>query len=87
MPFGHDVGNSAESRTPARQSQSMSLVEATTNVVVGYVVAVATQLVLFPLLGLSVMMQDNLIIGSIFTAVSIGRSYALRRLFEAIHTR
>ena len=35
-----------------RQSRLMSLVEAVTNVVVGLLVAVATQFVVFPILGL-----------------------------------
>jgi hypothetical protein len=32
-------------------------------------------------------MMDNLLIGAVFTIVSLLRSYALRRLFEAIRTR
>jgi len=34
-----------------------------------------------------VSIADNLLIGSIFTAVSILRSFTLRRLFEAIRAR
>ena len=70
-----------------RQSRTMSLVEAITNVVVGFLLALATQIVIFPLFGLVVTVTDNLVIGGIFTAVSIGRSYVLRRLFEAIGAR
>ena len=70
-----------------RQSRTMSLVEAITNVVVGFLLALATQIVIFPLFGLVVSVTDNLVIGGIFTAVSIGRSYVLRRLFEAIGAR
>lgn len=61
----------------------MSLVEAGTNVFVGYGVAVATQAVVFPLFGLSATIGQNLGIGAIFTGVSLTRSYVLRRLFEA----
>jgi hypothetical protein len=64
----------------------MSLMEAVTNVVVGFVVAVATQAALFPHFGLVVSVVDNLLIGAAFTAVSIMRSFILRRLFEAIRT-
>ena len=60
----------------------MSAVEAVANVAVGYGVAVATQLAVFPLFGLAVALGDNLAIGAIFTAVSLARSYALRRLFN-----
>lgn len=60
----------------------MSLVEALANVVIGYVLAVATQLVVFPVFGVSVSTADSMVIAAIFTTSSIARSYALRRLFE-----
>ena len=65
-----------------RQSRKASLAEAITNVVVGYWIAVAVQSVVFPLLGIRVSFSENLFIGAVFTAVSIARSYALRRIFE-----
>ncbi|MDX9859310.1 MAG: hypothetical protein RBS99_00190 [Rhodospirillales bacterium] len=65
----------------------MSLVEAITNVAVGFGVAVTTQIAVFPLFGLHATLADNLLIGVIFTLVSIARSYTLRRLFEAIRVR
>lgn len=68
------------------QSRTMSLVEAVTNVVVGYGVAVVTQIFAFRLFGLQASVSDTLAIGAIFTLVSIGRSYALRRLFERLRT-
>ena len=49
------------------QSRRMSLIEAITNVALGYALAVATQ---------------NLALGGVFTAISLIRGYALRRLFE-----
>ena len=70
-----------------KQSRLMSLVESLANVLVGYVVAVATQMLVFPLFGLAVTVTENLLIGLIFTAVSIMRSYALRRGFEALRVR
>ncbi len=57
------------------QSRLMSLVEAVTNIVVGYGVAVLTQMLVFPLFGLETSLTENLAIGLIFTGVSIGRSY------------
>ena len=62
----------------------MSLVEAVANVLVGYGIAVATQAMVFPLFGLQASIEDNLLIGAIFTIVSIVRGFALRRLFEAL---
>jgi hypothetical protein len=62
----------------------MSLVEAVANVAVGYGLAVATQVVVFPLFGLEASLAENLTIGGIFTLVSVARSYLLRRVFEAL---
>ncbi|TSE29423.1 hypothetical protein Tther_01472 [Tepidimonas thermarum] len=70
-----------------KQSRWMSLVEAVANVLVGYGVAVATQWAVFPLFGLYATLQENLLIGLIFTAVSLVRSYVLRRAFEALRVR
>ena len=70
-----------------KQSRLMSLVESLANVLVGYGVAVVTQILVFPLFGLAVTVTENLLIGLIFTAVSIVRSYALRRSFEALRVR
>jgi hypothetical protein len=61
----------------------MSLIEAIANVAVGFGVAVTTQVLVFPVFGLEASLSENLAIGCIFTVVSIARSYALRRLFEA----
>ncbi len=70
-----------------RQSRRMSLVEAIANVAVGYGIAVATQALVFPLFGLHASLSDNLLIGGVFTIVSVVRSFALRRLFETIRMR
>jgi len=60
----------------------MSLVEAIANAIVGYGVAVVTQILIFPIFGLHTTLTQNLKMGFVFTVVSIGRSYVLRRLFE-----
>ena len=65
-----------------QQSRLMSLVESTTNVVLGYVLAIATQIVVFPWFGLYPNLGENLALGGIFTAISLTRGYPLRRLFE-----
>lgn len=49
--------------------------------------AVATQVMVFPLLGLHVSAQENLLIGLVFTVVSLVRSYMLRRVFEILRIR
>ena len=70
-----------------KQSRRMSLVEAIANVAVGFLVALLTQIIVFPLFGLQVSLGDNLAIGGLFTLASIARSYVLRRVFEAIRAR
>lgn len=67
-----------------KQSRPMSLVESVANVIVGYGVAVVTQILIFPIFGLHTTLAQNLKIGAAFTLVSLARSFALRRLFERI---
>ena len=50
-----------------KQSRVMSLMESLANVVVGYGVAVVTQLVVFPLFGLHTTLAANLMMGAVFT--------------------
>lgn len=64
------------------QSKRMSFVESLTKVAIGYLVAVGSQVVVFPLFGIHVPLRDNFLIGLWFTAISITRSYVLRRLFN-----
>jgi len=63
-------------------SPAMSLVEAVTNVVVGYVLAIATQLVVFPWFGMETGVAEHMTIGLAFVGVSMARGYVLRRMFE-----
>ena len=67
-----------------QQSRRGSLIEAVTNTVVGYALAVATQFAVFPLFGLQVGVVENLGLGLVFTIspLSLIRSYLLRRLFD-----
>ena len=67
-----------------KQSRAMSLIEAVANVVVGYALAIATQIVVFPWFGISAGMGEHLAIGLAFVGVSLVRGYVLRRLFERI---
>jgi len=66
------------------QSRRMSLIEAITNVALGYVLAVFTQIIVFPWFGLHTSLGDNLALGAVFVGISLLRSYVLRRLFARI---
>ena len=65
----------------------MSFVEATTNVVVGHVLAIATQIVVLPWFGIEAALGEHLAIGFVFVGVSLIRGYLLRRLFERFRAR
>ena len=70
-----------------KQSRAMSLAESVANVVVGYGIAVAAQMLLFPVFGMHMTLVQNLKLAGAFTIISICRSFALRRIFEAIRVR
>lgn len=64
------------------QSKKMSLVETVTSTAIGYVVALITQMLVFPLYDLEVTIGQNIGISVIFTVVSLVRGYFVRRLFN-----
>ena len=64
------------------QPRWLSFVEAVTNIVVGYALAVLTQIIVFPLFGLHATLSENLLIGCFFVGVSLIRSFAIRRFFN-----
>lgn len=69
-----------------KQTRAASLFEAGTNTVVGYFLAVLTQIVVFPIYGLAVDLPSHIGIGAAFVAVSLVRSYFLRRIFESFRS-
>jgi hypothetical protein len=69
-----------------KQSRLMSLVESVANVVVGYGVAVVTQILIFPVFGLHTTLAQNLKMGAIFTVLCRARHktvYAERRIMRS----
>ena len=66
------------------QTRLMSLTEAIANVVVGYALAVLTQVLVFPLFGFEPSLSENLRIGLVFTALSLARGYLIRRFFDRL---
>jgi hypothetical protein len=63
------------------QTRTHSMLESLTNTVIGYVVAICSQLIVFPLFDIHIPLQDNLLIGLWFTAISLTRAYLVRRWF------
>lgn len=65
------------------QTKLESLVEVLLNVAIGWVIALITQVLVFPLFGINITLKDQLGISVIFTIVSIVRGYVIRRWFNA----
>ncbi|MEP9390575.1 hypothetical protein [Mesorhizobium sp. KR9-304] len=63
------------------QSRTASLAEAIINAVAGFLVALATQQIIFPVFGITTTLVQDGAIAALFTGASLVRSYALRRLF------
>ena len=64
------------------QSKQRSALEAVTNAVVGFLVAIGANLIVLPAFGYNVTVYDSFAIGWFFTLISMIRSYALRRVFN-----
>ena len=69
------------------QTRKHSFFESITNVFIGYGVAIASQIVIFPFYGIHIPIQQNLTMGLWFTIISIIRSYILRRWFNKVTVR
>jgi hypothetical protein len=67
------------------QSKTQSAVETIINIGSGYVLAILLQLLIFPLYGIQIHLEQNLTMGLMFTVPSVLRSYAIRRLFNRYH--
>ena len=66
-----------------RQTRVGSLVEACINVLIGFTINFFANLVILPLIGFHITVGQNIFIGVLYTIVSVARSYAIRRWFNA----
>lgn len=66
------------------QSKLGSFVESLANIAVGYTINLIAQMVIFPLFGVHVTVSKCAGIGLAFTAISIVRSYCIRRWFNRL---
>lgn len=69
------------------QSKLQSLIESLTNILIGYLTALLSQVLIFPIFDIYVSFQDNLLIGLYFTIISLIRSYLVRRYFNKKDTK
>lgn len=66
-----------------QQTKLGSLIESVMNVLIGYGVALISQILIFPLFDIHVSFSTNLWIGAWFTLISLVRSFVIRRWFNA----
>lgn len=66
------------------QSKIGSLVESLINILIGFGIALGSQILIFPMYGVNIPLHDNVMITLWFTLISIARSYSLRRLFNSV---
>lgn len=65
------------------QSKLESFIETCINTAIGFVVAVLTQIAIFPMFDIHIPISDNLNIACWFTLISVVRGYVVRRYFNS----
>ncbi len=65
------------------QSRLGSFIEAIINIIIGFAINFTANALVFPLFGWTISTSDNLLLGAIYTAISLLRSYTIRRWFNA----
>lgn len=65
------------------QSKKQSLIESLTSTTIGIIIGIVLNLTILPIFGYPVSVVDSLWISLIFTAISVIRSYAVRRIFNS----
>ena len=63
------------------QSKKHSIIESITNTFVGMAVSFLIQIAIYPIMGITVKLSQNVIITIVFTIASILRGYIIRRIF------
>lgn len=65
------------------QTKKQSLIESLTSTTIGIIIGIVLNLTILPIFGYPVSLSDSLWISVIFTAISVIRSYAVRRVFDS----
>lgn len=66
------------------QSKKHSWLEASANMLISYFIGVAANYFIFPLFGFNTSLAQDFNIALVYSVISIVRSYALRRIFNAL---
>ena len=59
------------------------MIESLTSTTIGIIIGIVLNVTILPIFGYPVSLSDSLWISVIFTAVSVIRSYAVRRIFNS----
>jgi len=65
------------------QTRLGSFIEAMVSMVIGFIINYTANMCFFPLFGMHISMSNNFYLGLIYTVISVVRSYAIRRFFNA----
>lgn len=65
------------------QTRLGSFIEACINVAIGFAINFIANMAILPLIGFHISVAQNLFIGVLYTLISVARSYAVRRWFNA----
>lgn len=81
------TANAYRDNTGDGQTRRGAIVEAWVNILIGFSVNFAVNIVLLPMVGAELTAANNFMLGWVYTAISIVRQYAIRRWFNArIHS-
>ena len=67
-----------------KQTKRKSLIESIIQTIIGLGTSILIQVILYPMMGIPVSLEQNLIITLVFFTVSIVRGYFVRRIFEKL---
>lgn len=70
-----------------KQSRATSFIKSLVSTAVGFAVAMLANALVLPLFGYTPTLSENLLLTTIYTAISIARGYALERLYEMLGWR
>ena len=65
------------------QTKKWSMIESLTSTTIGIIIGIVLNVTILPIFGYPVSLSDSLWISVIFTAVSVVRSYVVRRFFNS----
>lgn len=65
-----------------RQTRWGSFIEVCINIFIGYWINFFANLLIFPMFGFHITLSENLLMGFIYTFISVARGYIIRRWFE-----